>query len=79
MEFFDVVDKNRNKLNYKKARGESLQDNEYNMGAEMWIINNNKLLMTQRSVQKKHIQVDGKCLEDVAKLEKQQKTQLKGK
>ena len=33
MEFFDVVDKNRNKLNYKKARGESLQDNEYNMGA----------------------------------------------
>ena len=54
MEFFDVVDKNRNKLNYKKARGESLQDNEYNMGAEMWIINNNKLLMTQRSVQKTH-------------------------
>ena len=64
MEFFDVVDKNRNKLNYKKARGESLQDNEYNMGAEMWIINNNKLLMTQRSVQKTHSggwEVPGGC------------------
>lgn len=64
MEFFDVVDKNRNKLNYKKARGESLQDNEYNMGAEMWIINNNKLLMTQRSAQKTHSgkwEVPGGC------------------
>lgn len=54
MEFFDVVDKNRNKLNYKKMRGETLEDNEYNMGAEMWLVNNNKILMTQRSLQKTH-------------------------
>lgn len=33
MEFFDVVDKNRNKLNYKKARGESLQDNGIQYGS----------------------------------------------
>ena len=42
MEYFDVVDKNRVQLNYKKKRGEKLEENEFNTGVEMWIINNNK-------------------------------------
>ena len=54
MEYFDVVDKNRVQLNYKKIRGEKLEKNEFNTGVEMWIINNNKILMTQRSEQKSH-------------------------
>ena len=54
MEYFDVVDKNRVQLNYKKIRGEKLEENEFNTGVEMWIINNNKILMTQRSEQKSH-------------------------
>ena len=54
MEYFDVVDKNRVQLNYKKMRDEKLEENEFNTGVEMWIINNNKILMTQRSEQKSH-------------------------
>jgi len=45
MEYFDVIDKNRIFLNYIKERGEKLEDNEYNQGIEVWIINNNKILM----------------------------------
>ena len=29
MEYFDVVDKNRVQLNYKKKRGEKLEENEF--------------------------------------------------
>ena len=54
MEYFDVVDKNRTPLNYKKTREEKLDENEYNTGAELWIINNNKILMTKRSLTKSH-------------------------
>lgn len=54
MEYFDVVDKNRISLNYKKIRGENLDNNEYNIGIEIWIINDNKILMTQRSFEKSH-------------------------
>ena len=54
MEYFDVVDQNRIPLNYKKIRGEELNDNEYNVGIEMWISNDNKILMTQRSKEKSH-------------------------
>lgn len=53
-EYFDVLDKNRNKLNYTKERGESLSNNEYNMGVENYIICDNKLLMTKRSMNKSH-------------------------
>jgi len=35
MEFFDVVDSNKNLLNYTKKKGDSLNDNEYNVGAEV--------------------------------------------
>lgn len=54
MEYFDVVDKNRISLGYKKVRGEFLENNEYNVGVEMWIINDNSILMTQRSKNKSH-------------------------
>ena len=54
MEIFDVVDCNRKKLNYTKTRGETLSDNEYNVGVELWIFNNHKLLMTKRSINKSH-------------------------
>ena len=64
MELFDVYDKNRNNLGYTKMRGETLLDNEYNVGVEIWIINDNKLLMTQRSINKSHSgkwEVPGGC------------------
>lgn len=54
MEYFDVVDKDRISLGYKKVRGEFLENNEYNVGVEMWIINDNSILMTQRSKNKSH-------------------------
>ena len=54
MESFDVVDKNRNLLGYTKNRGDKLNENEYNVGIEVWIFNNKKLLMTKRSLNKSH-------------------------
>lgn len=54
MEYFDVLDNNRKKRGYTKIRGEKLNENEYNVGVEIWIFNNNKLLLTQRSPQKSH-------------------------
>ena len=54
MEYFDVYDINRHKLNYTKMRGEELLSNEYNVGVEIWIFNNHKLLMTKRSINKSH-------------------------
>ena len=54
MEYFDVVDKNRKSLGYTKKRGEELEDNEYNTGIEIWIFNNKKVLLTQRSIEKSH-------------------------
>jgi 8-oxo-dGTP pyrophosphatase MutT (NUDIX family) len=54
MEFFDVLDENRNKLGYTKQRGETLEENEFNVGVEFWIFNNKKVLMTKRSPLKSH-------------------------
>lgn len=54
IEFFDVVDKNRLPLGYKKSRDESLKSDEFNIGVEIWIINDNSILMTQRSKTKSH-------------------------
>ena len=64
MEYFDVYDINRNKLNYTKIRGEELLPSEYNVGVEIWIFNNHKLLMTRRSINKSHSlewEVPGGC------------------
>jgi len=54
MEFFDVLDKNRKPLGYTKKRGDILEDNEYNSGIEIWIFNDQKLLLTRRSQEKSH-------------------------
>ena len=54
MEYFDVLSKTREKLNYIKARGIKLENNEYNQGAGIWILNNGKLLITKRSMEKSH-------------------------
>ena len=54
MELFDVVDENRKLLGYTKGRGMKLEENEYNVGVEIWIINNKKLLITRRSLSKSH-------------------------
>ena len=54
MEYFDVLDKNRKPLGYTKKRGEELKENEYNTGIEIWIFNDKKLLLTQRSIEKSH-------------------------
>ena len=55
MEYFDVVDINKNKINKILPRGTTLHEGEYNVGVEVWIINsNNELLITQRSPLKSH-------------------------
>ena len=54
MEYFDVVNKNRVSLGYQKQRGEELIDDEFNTGVEMWILNNDSILMTKRSMSKSH-------------------------
>lgn len=54
MEYFDVYNHLREPLGYTKERGIPLNENEYNIGAELWIINNGKILMTQRSLNKSH-------------------------
>lgn len=55
MEYFDVLDIHRNKINKILPRGSKLEPNEYNAGVEIWIINSNKqLLLTQRSPLKSH-------------------------
>ena len=55
MEYFDVVDINRNKINKILPRGSKLNPNEFNVGIEVWITNSyNQLLLTQRSSLKSH-------------------------
>lgn len=54
MELFDILDKNRKPLGYTKARGEALEDNEYNLGVELWNFFDKKLLLTQRAPNKSH-------------------------
>lgn len=55
MEFFDVVNKDRKPLNKILPRGCVLKENEFNVGVEVWILNNeNNLLITQRSALKSH-------------------------
>ena len=54
MEYCDVLSKTRQKLNYIKSREDKLQSNEYNQGSEIWILNDNKLLITKRSMKNSH-------------------------
>lgn len=49
MEYFDVLDQNRNKINKQYIRGTELNSDEYNLGVEIWITSRNKLLLAQRA------------------------------
>lgn len=55
MEQWDLYDKNFNKLKKIVNRGDKLNDDEYHLVINAWIINNkNEFLITQRSPQKSH-------------------------
>lgn len=67
MEYFDVFNVKREPLGYKKERGCKLNENEYNVGVEIWMFCNNKLLLTQRSLKKSHPgewEVPGGCSQE---------------
>ncbi|MBQ7140220.1 MAG: ATP-grasp domain-containing protein [Bacilli bacterium] len=54
-EYWDLYDKNRNKLDKVVKRGEKLQDDEYHLVVNAWIKNSkNEFLITQRSENKSH-------------------------
>lgn len=55
MEQWDLYDENFKKLNKVANRGDTLNDNEYHLVINAWIINdNNEFLITQRSPNKSH-------------------------
>lgn len=54
-EYWDLYDKDRNKLDKVVARGDKLSDDEYHLVVNAWIKNsNNEFLITQRSENKAH-------------------------
>lgn len=54
MEYWDLYDEKRNKLNKTVQRGEKLQDNEYHIVVNSWIRNSkNEFLITQRAETRK--------------------------
>ena len=55
MEYFDLLDKNRNFMNKILPRGTKLKSGEFNQGCEVFILlQNNKILLTQRCELKSH-------------------------
>ena len=53
-EYWDLYDKDRNKLNKLAKRGDKLDEGEYHLVVNAWIKNkNNQFLITQRSANKK--------------------------
>lgn len=55
MEKWDLYDKNFNKINKTAFRGDKLNDDEYHLVINAWIINaKNEFLITQRSPNKSH-------------------------
>lgn len=55
MEYWDLYDEKRNKLNKVVKRGDKLQDDEYHIVINAWIRNSkNEFLITQRAETKKH-------------------------
>lgn len=54
-EYWDLYDKDRNKIDKIIKRGDKLQDVEYHLVVNAWIKNsNNEFLITQRSINKSH-------------------------
>lgn len=55
MEYWDLYDKDKNKLNKTVKRGDYLSDDEYHLVVNAWIMNDkNEFLISQRSANKKH-------------------------
>jgi len=55
MEYWDLYDKDRNKLDKVVKRGDKLNDDEYHLVVNAWIKNsNNEFLITQRLETKSH-------------------------
>ena len=55
VEYWDLYDENRNKLDKVVKRGDKLEDNEYHLVVNAWIKNSdNKFLITQRAAHKSH-------------------------
>jgi len=48
MEYWDLYNKDRIKLNKTHLRGQKLNSGEYHIVVNIWIINNGKILLTQR-------------------------------
>lgn len=50
MEYFDIYDKNRNKTGKVILRGERMQDDEYHLFVQVWLLNDKgKFLVQKRS------------------------------
>ena len=50
MEYWDIYDRNGQKMGYVKEKGSALLPEEYHMAVEAWIVNNRgKILVQQRS------------------------------
>ena len=55
VEFWDLYDKNRNKINKVVKRGEKLSDGEYHIVINAWIKNDkNEFLITRRAENRSH-------------------------
>jgi len=55
MEFFDVLDKQGNKIDKTKERGEPLIDGEYCRIVHVWIVNTNgEFLISKRTPSQKN-------------------------
>lgn len=55
MEYWDLYDKDRNRLNRTVKRGERLKDDEYHIVVNAWLKNKKgEYLISQRSANKKH-------------------------
>ena len=55
MEYWDLYDENRRKLNRKVTRGSRLNDNEFHLVVNVWIKNNNDEFLISRRSKKKLI------------------------
>jgi isopentenyldiphosphate isomerase len=64
MEYWDLYNKDRQKLDKIHARGEKTNDGEYHIVVSVWIINDkNQILLTQRHPQKKTFPLKWECTE----------------
>lgn len=62
VEYWDLYEKESNKINKIVKRGEKLNDDEYHFVINFWIRNSkNEILITKRSKNKKYVFMWGFC------------------